>query len=92
MLGREDTEGPEGNLISSKLTPLRLFHGSSVAQTAKNLLAMRETQIQALGQEDCLEKGKATHSSILVWRMSWTEKPLWVTLHMVAKSWTQLSN
>ena len=58
MLGREDTEGPEGNLISSKLTPLRLFHGSSVAQTAKNLLAMRETQIQALGQEDCLEKEK----------------------------------
>ena len=41
----------------------------------KNLPAMRETQIWSLGWEDPLEKGMATHSSILVWRIPWTEEP-----------------
>ena len=41
----------------------------------KNLPAVQETQIQSLGQEDPLEKGMATHSSILAWKISWTEKP-----------------
>ena len=41
----------------------------------KNLPAMQETQAQPLGQEDPLEKGKATHSSILAWRIPWTEEP-----------------
>ena len=41
----------------------------------KNLPAMRETQVQSLGQEDPLEKGMATHSSILAWRIPWTEEP-----------------
>ena len=36
---------------------------------------MQETQVQPLGQEDPLERGMATHSSILAWRVSWTEKP-----------------
>ena len=40
----------------------------------KNLPAMRETQVQFLGEEDPLEKGMATHSSILPWRIPWTEK------------------
>ena len=43
-----------------------------------NSLAMQETQeiqVQSLGQEDLLEEGKATHSSILAWRIPWTEKP-----------------
>ena len=48
---------------------------SLVAQTVKNLPAMQETQVQFLGQEDSLEKGMATHSSILAWRIPWTEKP-----------------
>ena len=39
---------------------------------AKNLPAMQETQVQTLGQEDPLEKGVATHSSILAWRIAWT--------------------
>ena len=39
------------------------------AQTAKNLPSMQETQVQSLGQEDPLEKGMATHSSILAWRI-----------------------
>ena len=41
----------------------------------KNLAAMQETQIQSLGQEDPLEKRRATHSHILVWRIPWTEGP-----------------
>ena len=48
---------------------------SLVAQTVKNLLAMQETWVQFLGQEDPLEKGMPTHSSILAWRIPWTEKP-----------------
>ena len=41
----------------------------------KNLPAMWETQVLSLGQEDSLEKGMATHSSILAWRIPWTEEP-----------------
>ena len=41
----------------------------------KNLPAMQETQVQSLGQEDPLEKKMATHSSILAWRIPWTEEP-----------------
>ena len=41
----------------------------------KNPPAMRETQVQSLGQEDPLEEGMATHSSILAWRVPWTEEP-----------------
>ena len=46
-----------------------------VAQMVKNLSAMQETQVRSLGQEDPLEKGMATHSSILAWRLPWTEQP-----------------
>ena len=46
-----------------------------MAQMVKNLPAMGETQVQSLGQEDSLEKGMATHSSILTWRNPWTEEP-----------------
>ena len=46
-----------------------------MAQTVKNLPAMQETQVQALGWADLLEKGMATHSSILAWRIPWTEEP-----------------
>ena len=48
---------------------------SLVAQTIKNLPAVQETQVQSLGQEDPLEKGMATHTSILAWRIPWTEEP-----------------
>ena len=41
----------------------------------KNLPTMQETQVQFLGQEDPLEKAMATHSSILIWRIPWTEEP-----------------
>jgi len=46
-----------------------------VAQKAKSSLAMQETQVQSLGQEDSLEEAMATHSSILAWRIPWTEEP-----------------
>ena len=46
-----------------------------MAQPAKNLPAMQATQVQCLGQEDALEKGMATHSTILAWKIPWTEEP-----------------
>ena len=46
-----------------------------MAQMVRNLPAMWETQVQYQGQEDSLEKGMATHSSILAWRIPWTDKP-----------------
>ena len=46
--------------------------GESVAQLVKNLPAMRETWVRSLGWEDPLEKGKATHSSIVAWKIPWT--------------------
>ena len=48
---------------------------SLVAQMVKNLPAMQETWVRSLGQEDPLEKEMATHSSILVWKIPWTEEP-----------------
>ena len=48
---------------------------SLVAQMIKNLLAMQETRVQSLGQEDLLVKEMATHSSILAWEIPWTEEP-----------------
>ena len=48
---------------------------SLVAQTVKNLPAMKKTWVRSLGQEDPLEKGIATHSSVLAWRTPWIEEP-----------------
>ena len=48
---------------------------SLVAQMVKNLPAMQELQFRCLGQEDPLEEGMATHSSVLAWRIPWTEEP-----------------
>ena len=56
-----------------------------VAQLVKNLPAMREIWVPSMGWENPLEKRKATHSSILIWRIPWT-------VHRVTKSQTQLSN
>ena len=53
-----------------------LFWASLVAQMVKTLPAIQEIQVRSLGQEDPLEKGMATHSSILVWRIPWTEEPV----------------
>ena len=48
---------------------------SLVAQTVKNLPVMQETQVRFLGWEDLLEKGMATHPSVLAWRIPRTEEP-----------------
>ena len=52
--------------------PIQFTWASLVAQLVKNPPAMRETWVRSLGWEDPLEKEKATHSSILAWRMPWT--------------------
>ena len=48
---------------------------SLVAQMVKNLPVTQETQVPSLGQEDPLQKGMATYSSIFAWRIPWTEEP-----------------
>ena len=60
----------------------------------RKLPAMQETQVWSLGQEDPLEKGMATNSSTLAWRIPWTGEPdrPWATVYGVAKSRTQLSD
>ena len=58
-----------------------------MAQIIKNLFAMQETRVQSLGQEDLPEKGMATHSSILTWKIPWMEEPGWLhTVHGVTES------
>ena len=59
-----------------------------MAQMVKNLPAMWETWVWSLGWEDPLEKGTATHSTILAWRRPWIEEPDRLTVHGVAKSRT----
>ena len=61
-----------------------------MAQVAQNLPAMWEIWVQALGQEDPLEEGMTTHSSILAWRIPWTEER--AAVPGAAKSQTRLSN
>ena len=56
-------------------TFVRDYWASLVTKMVKNLPAMQETQVQSLILEDPLEKGMATHSSILAWRIPWTEEP-----------------
>ena len=56
---------------------LQYSWASQVTQMVKNLPAMQETWVQSLGWEDSLERGTATHSSILAWRIPWIW-PLWI--------------
>ena len=64
-----------------------ILWASLVAQMVKNLPAMQETWIQSLSWEDPLEKGMAMHSSILAWRIPWTEEPDRIE-SMSLQSWT----
>ena len=66
--------------------PLQYSRASLVAQLIKNPPTMQKTWVPSLGWEDSLEKGKATHSSILAWRIPWTIQS------MGLQSWTQLSD
>ena len=72
FLGSKNRSIPSSDLL--------IFQGNTdslVAQVVKNLSAMWETQVQSLGQEDPLEKDMGTPSSILAWRIPWTEVPGW---------------
>ena len=65
---------------------------SLVAQLVQNLPAVWETWVQFLGREDLLEEGRATHSSILAWRILVDRGAWWATVHGVAKSRMGLSD
>ena len=62
-----------------------------MAQLVKNLPVVQETQVRSLGWEDPLQKEMATHSSVLAWRISWTEESGGLQ-SMGSQSWTQLSD
>ena len=72
--------------LSQICLPLAHTRASLVAQTVKNLPAMRETWIRSLGQEDPLEEGIATHSSILAWRIPMDRGNWRAAIHGVAES------
>ena len=65
---------------------------SLMAQMVKNLPTLREAWVRSLGWEDPLEKRMATHSSILAWRIPWTEEPGGLQSMGSQKSWTHLSD
>ena len=65
---------------------------SLVAQMVKNLPAMTEIWVQSLGWDDPLEKGMATHSSVLAWRIPMGRGAWWATVHGVTKSRAPLSD
>ena len=64
-----------GGTLTEKNIPSEPSVSPGGVQTVKNRPAMRETRVRSLGREDPLEKGKATHSSILAWRIPWTVEP-----------------
>ena len=68
-------EKRERVLCRALIVSVIFIWASLVAQMVKNLPAMQEPGVQSPGQEDSLEKEMATHSSILAWRMPWTEEP-----------------
>ena len=61
-------------LLTAAMNYSSLFRAPLLAQTVKNLPAMQEAWVWSLGWEDPLEKGMETHSSVLAWRISWTEE------------------
>ena len=77
--------GQEDPFLEGTSYPFQYFWSSLVAQPVNNLHAMQETWVPSLGLEDPLEKGKATHSNILAWRIPWAR------VYGVVKSWTWLS-
>ena len=75
MLVQRRNKGTEKEIKHKYLAAFIMVQVSLVAQMVKSLPAMQETQVQSLGWEDPLEKEMATHSSILAWRIPWTEEP-----------------
>ena len=71
---------------------INVVYGFPDGSVAKNLSAMREAQVQSLGQEYPLEKEMATHSRILAWEIPWTEEPGRLQSIGSQKSWTRLNS
>ena len=69
-----DSLPPKCPYLQNEMLPTLSVEASLVAQMVKNPPAMQETWVQSLGWEDPLEQDMATHSSILAWRMPWTEE------------------
>ena len=74
-LGYFPTRGLFSSVLNISVNVFPRIWASLVAQMVKNLPAMQEIQVQSLGWDDPLLKRMATHSSILVWRIPWTEEP-----------------
>ena len=104
-LGRSPGEGNGNSLQCSCLessihrgawrattSGLSILGASLGAQMVKNLPAMQEAWVSALGWEDPLEEGMATHSTILAWRIPMDREAWWAAVHRVTKSRTQLSD
>ena len=81
--------GKGANLV--RKYSIKYSSASLVAPTVKNPPVVQKTQVRSLGQEDPLEKGMATHSNILAWKIPWTEEPGGLQ-RVATKSRTQLSN
>ena len=64
------------------------FPSGSVVKTLPAVQGMQNTQVRSLGQKEPLEKGMASHSSILAWKIPWTEEPGWL-VNRVVNSWTK---
>ena len=75
-----DSLKPQFN-IKAIICGFPLYWASLIAHLVKNLTEMQETLVQFLGLEDLLEKGKATHSSVLTWRIPWTTVHEQLLLH-----------
>ena len=100
--GKESTcnAGDPGSIPGSGRSPvegivysLQYSWASLMAQTVKNTPALQETWVPSLGWEDPLEQGKATHSSVLTWKIPWTEEPARLhTIHGIAEGGTRLSH
>ena len=78
--------------LKISMSVLFFFGTSLVAQMVKSLPAMQETQVRSPSREGPLDKGMATHSSTLAWRIQWMEKPGGLQSMGVTKSRTQLSD
>ena len=76
-LNQKQSKHPKlvNGLVNYTIIELTILQSSQVAQRVKYPPAMQETKVRSLGQKDPLEKGMATHSSILAQRIPWTEEP-----------------
>ena len=79
---------PHSSFLDRNLCFNKIPRASLVAQMVKNLPAMQETWVQSLGQKDPLERGMATHSSILAWRIPMDRGAWRAIVHGVTESWT----